>query len=122
VTWLPSGAPVADSALHPFITVGTCTNGVAQVFSLSIEVHDPSGALVGTVTGTGSVQAGNGTTWSPNVPLPLPNASLWHLVDAPLSPALYTLCTTLAVDGGCGVLLSLPPCAARKGKGKGKGA
>jgi hypothetical protein len=100
ITWAPSGAPSADSSLTPFVEVWTNVTGAAQAFTLSLSVYDPTGALVGSVTGSGSVEAGNTTTWTPEAPVALPSASLWHLVAPPLSPALYQLVTVLSVNGG----------------------
>jgi hypothetical protein len=87
--------------LQVWPSVEVWNNGsAAGSFSLVIGVVDAAGNVVAGTTGSGSV-AGNGgvTIWNATAPVPLANASLWHLVAPPLQPALYTLTVQLSVGG-----------------------
>jgi beta-galactosidase len=98
ITWA-GGAPFGDGVLSPSVDVWNNATA-ASSFSLTLTVYDASGAAVGSASGSGSVAGGGGvTTWSPSSPIALPGAALWHLVDAPLKPALYTLAVALSVGG-----------------------
>jgi len=99
ISWQADGTPVADSQLTPSVEVWTNTTGPAQSFSLSLLVTDPTGAVVGSASGSGSVSAGTATIWSPTSPIVLNAASLWHPVALPTLPSLYTLTTTITVGG-----------------------
>jgi hypothetical protein len=97
ITW-EGGAPFGNGFLSPSVDVwnnGTATSS----FSLSLAVYDARGAVVGSASGSGSVAAGGVTTWAPTSPIALPGAALWHLVEAPLKPALYTLAVSLSIGG-----------------------
>jgi len=98
ISW-SGGLPSADATVSPSVEVWTNTTGPAQQFSVSLSVSDPTGKVVGTATGSGSVVAGTPTVWTPSSPIFLTQASLWHLVSPPASPALYKLTTTLTVAG-----------------------
>ncbi|MDR3742232.1 MAG: hypothetical protein P4L40_24715 [Terracidiphilus sp.] len=97
ITW-SGGAPFANAQLVPSVEVWSNVSGT-QTFSLALSVSDPTGAVVGSASGSGTVTAGVATVWSPSVPIALPGASLWHLVALPALPALYTLNTVLSVGG-----------------------
>ncbi len=87
--------------LTPSVEVWSNASAVTPVaFSVALAVVSPAGAVVATASGAGAAPGGGAvTTWAPAAPLALPGAALWHLVDAPLKPALYTLVTTLSVGG-----------------------
>ncbi len=102
ISWV-GGAPFADATLTPSVEVWNNAT-TATPFSLALSVFSAAGALVATASGSGSAAAGapgaaSVTSWAPAAPLALPGAALWHLVDAPLKPALYTLVTSLTVGG-----------------------
>jgi len=98
ITWSADGAPSADSALTPSVEVWN--NATADsAFSVALAVVNAAdGTVVATATGSGTVPANGVITWSPQSPVEMPGASLWHLVTPPLKPALYTLVTTLSVN------------------------
>lgn len=99
ITWV-GGAPFGTGVLSPSVEVWNNGSATSTDFSLALTVTDASGAVVGSASGSGSVGGGGAVvTWSPASPITIPNAALWHLVDAPLKPALYTLHTTLTVGG-----------------------
>jgi beta-galactosidase len=102
ISWA-GGAPFADATLTPSVEVWSNAT-TPTPFSLALNVYSAAGSLVATASGSGSAAAGapgaaSVTTWSPAAPLAMPGAALWHLVDAPLKPALYTLVTTLTLGG-----------------------
>ena len=90
------GSPTGAASLTPSVEVWNNASST-QAFTLSLTVVDRSGAVVATTTGGGSVAGGGVTVWSPAAPLTWTNAALWDLVALPLTPALYTLVTVLAV-------------------------
>jgi beta-galactosidase len=98
ISWSASGVPTADSALTPYIEIWS-NSTTTQTVAVAVTVMDPSGNVVGTSSGSGKVPAGGNITWSPSSPISLPAATLWHLVDLPNKPALYTVTTTLSVGG-----------------------
>jgi hypothetical protein len=65
-------------------------------FDIIVYVYDPSGKEIASVQGTGSVSAGNSTTWTPPGPIVLDGATLWHLVP---TPAVYSLGAFISVAG-----------------------
>ena len=92
ITWT-GGVPFADAQLMPSVEVWNNDTGPAQSFIVDLTVFDASGKVVATSSGPGTT-SGAVTTWTPPQPLPLPGATLWHLVP---KPALYTLATSLTV-------------------------
>lgn len=98
ISWT-GGAPFADATLTPSIEVWNNATAVSP-FCLAVTVTDASGATVGTAAGCGTAPGGGAvTTWSPAAPIALPQAALWHLVAAPLKPALYSMAVSLTVSG-----------------------
>ena len=100
ITW-SGGVPSADAALMPSVEIwSNASSAASQAFSLALSVQDASGNVVVTASGTGLVPGAGGVViWSPSAPLAMPAATLWHVVDLPNRPALYTLTTTLSVGG-----------------------
>ena len=99
VTWASDGTPYADSALHPSVEVWNSVT-TSQSFTLSLAVYDKQGTLIANTSGSGIVPPRGNVTWTPPAALPMPHAALWHLVDLPNTPSLYTLVTNLSVGGG----------------------
>jgi len=97
INWAANGQPTADAVVNPFIEVWSNSSTSAS-FSLSVQVVDSNGNVVGTSSGSGSVPPYGNVTWSPASPISLNSASLWHLVYPPLVPSLYTLVTVLSVN------------------------
>lgn len=102
ISWT-GGAPFADASLTPSVEVWNNAT-TASAFSVSLGIFSAAGGLIASASGSGSAAAGapgaaSVTVWSPSAPLAMPAAALWHLVDAPLKPALYTLVTVLSVGG-----------------------
>ena len=95
ITW-SAGAPFADATMMPSVEIWNNATSVTA-FSVALTVRDASGAVVATASGSGSVLARSNVTWTPSAPIAIQHAALWHLVDPPLVPALYTLSTTLSV-------------------------
>ena len=97
ISWPGASGPVADAVLAP--TVEVASNATSpRPFNITLRVVDPAGAVVAVQSGAGIAAPAGVTTWaSPNISLPA--ALLWHLVTPPLTPALYTLETTLTVGG-----------------------
>ena len=100
ISWA-GGAPFADASLSPSVEVwSNATSASPAPFCVALTVRDAAGAAVGAANGCGSAAGGGAVTvWSPAAPIALPGAALWHLVDAPLTPALYTLDVSLTVAG-----------------------
>ena len=97
ISWA-GGAPFADSALSPSVSVSSFASTV-QDFTVSLTVFAADGTLAATASGGGNVSPNATTVWTPTAPVSLPNAALWHLVSPPLRPALYTLQAQLLVAG-----------------------
>lgn len=95
ISW-SNGAPWANAQLTPSVEV---SNGAAtsQSFEVRLRVLNSAGTVVGSYTGSSSVNARATTTWSSQA-ISLSNAALWHIVKRPAVPALYTLEVTLAVN------------------------
>lgn len=93
-----SGVPHADSALRPAVELWNNASA-AQAFALNLSVLDGQGALVASLADRGSIAAGAALTWTPSSPIALQDASLWHLVPPPATPALYTLQVDVSVGG-----------------------
>lgn len=106
ITWsggVPGqGVPTADAMIMPQIEIwNNATSGATQYFDCFVTVIDKAtGATVGTTNGQGSVAGQGGVTiWQPTAAIKITQANLWHLVDAPNKPALYTVQVTLVVSG-----------------------
>ena len=96
ITW-PASGPVGDAVLVPSVEVWSNASQ-ATPFNVTLRIIDPAGAVVAVHTGGGVALPSGVTHWaSPNISLT--GASLWHLVAPPLTPALYSLATTLTVGG-----------------------
>ena len=75
-------------------------NGSAsQSFSVALTVADATGKTVGSAAGKGTLDAGRAVNWSPASPIVLAGATLWHVVQPPNKPALYTATVVLTVGG-----------------------
>lgn len=100
ITWDATGSPHASAVVQPFVTVFSNASAPAtQTFSLTVTITDPTGAVVGTASGSGSVPANGNVTWSPSTGIALATADLWHIVAPPAKPALYVMAVSLTVSG-----------------------
>jgi beta-galactosidase len=98
IEWDAGGNPSADGQLMPIIELWN-NGSKASDFALSLEVKDASGKSVVTAQGKGNLPAASSTEWSPDSAMEMPKASLWHVIDPPNKPALYTLTVSLSVGG-----------------------
>jgi beta-galactosidase len=97
IDWTAPSGPTADAVVAPSVEVWSNATG-STPFNVTVAVLDAAGTVVGGAQGFGTVAGGSVTTWAaPNISLH--NAALWHLVEPPHTPALYTLRTTLSIAG-----------------------
>jgi hypothetical protein len=89
IAWDSAGNPSADAILMPMVEIWN--NGSAtSAFSLTVTVKDSAGKIVGTSSGTGSSGAGDVINWAPKTAITMTKAAVWHPVNPPNTPALYT--------------------------------
>ena len=103
IAWSADGTPIGNGVVTPSVEVWSNSSAV-QTFSATLLLKDASGNVVGSASGSGSVASGAKAVWQPS-PLSIPSASLWHLVNPPNMPSLYTATVELSVGGEC----ALPP-------------